>query len=110
VYFYKYFEYQVLVWPEKITLFSYNTLIKNMMARTRVTKRVKASAENATTQSDVASIAEPGTPVSTVTVTDVGTPVSTTTVAKLSDDLVDSDDEDSENTYQKPGIYSQMIA
>jgi hypothetical protein len=71
-----------------------------MMAKTKVTRRVKASAED-TIQSEVGSTGEPGTPLSSVTVTDIGTPASSTS-AKMNDDLVDSD---SETGNYKAGIF-----
>jgi hypothetical protein len=62
------------------------------MAKTRVTQRVKASAED-NTDPMVASVGQPGTPVSSVTVTDAGTTASGAS-AKLNDEeLVDTDDD-----------------
>jgi hypothetical protein len=59
------------------------------MAKTKVTKRVKTYPEEIA-QSEVASLADPGSPLSTAAVTDCATPVS---VAKLEDDLADTDNE-----------------
>jgi hypothetical protein len=44
-----------------------------MMAKTKVTKWIKISAEDVAQSEVVAAIADPGTPVSTAAVTDGGT-------------------------------------